>query len=577
MHTLPGGLRAIYNIGKLGWKLRVETRDFGENFHNSMLDLSCEELAFSSSLEMFRKWTSWYYVGNALTLTGNERRREDINKKIEVMVGVFNNCYEIIQNYHNEWKNARERSAKLTKSPPKEKSALSAMNAERGKKLVAKLQEMKRQELNQQRVVVNGEATPLQPLAQAGSPLITATAKNMAKEIEEAQRNSNVMELVSWALHGKEELGKLINQLKEENKVLRRLLRNLEPSMGYDPFQKIRQSERAADLWAEQGQVRIELENLHDALCLVNVGESAVQLAVKLEENFSKTKSKLEDRTSYVSELRRRSNPMYVWLMEVNQGGVDSPTSGGIIISTTVSRYNEEVPNLAQRLTGMSQNNQRYGVIGGTAIDETHKYHLQIIERPKDLASNQKMSEVIQDNTVRREERICVAAQMALSYNHFMSIHRGTVHRHLDSYHLYGPSPPKECKGKWDPRVLRTMFVEFGFGRAVKIGDGEFPSDEEYDASEINHAVELGLLIYQVSAGKKLDYDHTRDGIARQQKTITDCLDDFERVYGSYMRDIIEVCFSNLKEDERDEKVVSEVAVALRHVATQLKNSTTNA
>ncbi|KAI0539726.1 hypothetical protein GGR58DRAFT_499959 [Xylaria digitata] len=568
------GLKAVYDIGKFGWEFWVETQNFGENYQNSRLDLRCQEWAFSSSLDFFTKWISLYRVGSAQTRTGYESEGEDIAKKIRAMVNIFNDCYEVIRNYDNEWKQAKKQPAKLIKPPP----VNSALSVERAREINAKHQQEKRQARDPQRVSIRDGEVVHHPLpAQVKSPFIRATGENMTEEIEKAQKNSTFKELVSWASHGKVQLDNLINQLKDENRVLEGLLRNLEPTMEYDPFQKIRQSKKVHDLWAEQERVRTELTNLHHALCDVNPGESAVQLAVKLEEDFSRTKSKLEHYTSYVSTLRRRSDPMYVWLMEVGQGGLGSPTSDGVILSTTVSRYDgEDIPNLAQKLADMNRNNQKNEVIGVAAIDETHKYHLQIIKRPKDLASNQKMSEVILDNTVRREERICLTAQMALSHNHFMSINQGVVHRHLDSYYLYGPSPPKERKGKWDPKVLRTMFVEFGFGRAVRIGDGEFPSDEEYNDREIDHAVELGLLIYQASAGEKLDYDHTRSDIARQREAITHRLGHFQQVNGLYMREIIEVCFLERKQETWNETVVSEVAVALRNIATRLKNPAAN-
>jgi hypothetical protein len=206
------------------------------------------------------------------------------------------------------------------------------------------------------------------------------------------------------------------------------------------------------------------------------------------------------------------------------------------------------------------------------ALGPERIYHLQTISNPDDLVGGHYVSNIVEDIRLRSEERICLAAQMAQSYIHFMSINHGAVHRHLGSYQIFGQSAPENKEDDWGPEVLSSMWVAFNFGKSRQMGSGKLKPRSEFRENKIDPAIELGVMIYQVTSCHELEYEFTASGLKSAKWTANSNLKDVEDNCGGYMRDVIETCFLDRRGEFKEQKIIEEVASALKHIADLLKN-----
>jgi hypothetical protein len=405
-----------------------------------------------------------------------------------------------------------------------------------------------------------------------GSPAeasLVAHRDRIAERMRDAQNRAEVLQLISWADHGKEEFDAAVRRLKEMNEMLRDMLPLA--TLLDDPFRKIRPVSEKPDLWARTEHVRAELDALNVALRSVNVAHfddstviSPIRLAVKVEEDFDELRA-MAEASGILNGLPLRAKPLLVSLMA-------EPPQSDFILSTTVSKTcGKEVENLPLSMSNLEISKSDFNVIGCVVngIQDQRIYHLQKLAC-EELVGGVAVSQLVEDVNLLQRERICLAALIAHSYVYFMAINQSMSRGLLDCYRLFGQATPKP-PAPWGPELLTSLWVEFGFGAFPTNKSNVLMSRARYRDGTINVAVELGVLIYQITASKTLAYEMTVAGLQGAQEDAEAALMDVEMYCGLYMREIVETCFQGRQSDIKQQRqIVEEVASALSYYASQL-------
>ncbi|KAG9495542.1 hypothetical protein J7337_013791 [Fusarium musae] len=343
-----------------------------------------------------------------------------------------------------------------------------------------------------------------------------------------------------------------------------------------DVFAAIRPSYDRPELWEDTKEIRSELDGLHKALSFVNCnvaknGLQAIPFAVKVEEDFEELRSRAED-SGIISSLPLTREPMLICLMPRPDG---LHTENDFILSTPVTVAKESrITNLPQRIAALKENNQDFDVIGNIehSARETWIYHFQRVE-DVDLIDGHHVSALVEDARLRQKERICLAAGIARSYLHYMEINPGKCHGPLNNYRLFVQESPVTGSRDWALWPSSSLWVEFGFGSSTASKTNKFLSKAQYQEKKISPAVELGVLLYQVTAAESLTYNPTAEGLQIARQTAQDGLSKVEQLCGLFMRDVVAACLMDLGNRWEDRDVVEEVASALIYRAAGLRKA----
>ncbi|KAM5342198.1 hypothetical protein ACJ41O_015229 [Fusarium nematophilum] len=404
---------------------------------------------------------------------------------------------------------------------------------------------------------------------------LAAHKTRIDERVKQAQKRAEFIQLVRWADHGKEEFDGLVSRLKYMNDVLREIL----PIAAQldDPFRKIRPSANPSALWEQTENIRAELDNLHIAIHNINTAipeedVAPLQLAVKLEEDFGEMR-RMADNDGLLTGLMLRAQPMLFCLMQ--KADVPDPLEREFMLSTMVCRASNEIDNLPRRIKTLRNTDADFNEVGSVThgVQDKRIYHLQRI-LSEDLIGGHLVSSLVEDVRLRPRERICLAAQIAKSQLHFIGINPGKPHGPLSKYQLFGQEAPTDPDASWEPELLRSLWLEFGFGTAPTRKKMVLRATAKHRQETIDAAVELGVLIHQVCAGKLLQYESTVAGLDVARQEAQEALKTLESVCGLYTREIVETCFSGQPGDvDEQKKIIAEVTSALVYHAGQLKRT----
>ncbi|KAF4470987.1 hypothetical protein FALBO_2098 [Fusarium albosuccineum] len=533
------------------WKAHRVTKNFGEDFEHSMSSLRSQEWCN----DLARKFENECKVANCAAIA-----TEETSGSPEAKV-----C------------TSRPTSTFL-KFPQRSKieTALQSYFPKRPEtKISQKIQETTNTPpLNTRRPdPISEEGPSFSPTLEKGT--LAYHKKRVDKRIEEAQKKVTVTQLLRWTGHGKQDFDGFILRLRAMNDDLRKLLPIIERLE--DAFRKIRPSPDRPVLWQKTEKIRHELDGLHLALRSVNFaipdeGISPIKLAVKVEEDFDELRSRAED-DGIISGLPLTRHPILISLIPT-LGGLDGADNNFILSTTVLKATENEIFNLPERITTLRNLEPHFNVIGNVihSLENRWIYHLQRVE-DMDLIGGHLVSTLVEDIRLRAKERICLAADIARSYIHFMTINMGRSRGLLSSYRLFGQETPAATTGNWSNELLSSLWVDFGFGTSTTGKAKVFRSKAQYREEKISAAVELGILLYQISAGKALEYDTTAESLQRARQKAREGLPNVEQFCGEYMREIVEICLMEAGNNFEDKDIVEEVASALSYHATRLKKA----
>jgi hypothetical protein len=394
------------------------------------------------------------------------------------------------------------------------------------------------------------------------------------KRIEQAQMRVSRSKLGSWVDHGKQEFEDFVSQLRDMNNDLRKIL----PAMDQlrDAFAMIRTSDRLPQLWKETEEVRGELDGLHKALSFVNrdvpeQGLKSIAFAVKVEEDFDELRSRAEG-DGIISGLPLTRQPTLFCLMSRPDGF--NGRNDFMLTTPVIEAKHSKITNLPNSIADLKERNQDFDIIGNVehSVEDRWIYHLQRVE-DDDLVSGHDVSTLVEHRGLRGKERICLAADIARSYLYYMEINRGKCLGPLTNYRLFGQNAPATEEENWSLQTLGSLWVDFGFGVSPTPKGNKFRSRAKHQEEMISAARELGVLLYQITAGKLLEYNSTAEGLLVALKAAQDGLSGVEQLCGTLMRDVVAVCLMDLGNDLEDKDVVEEVAFSLIYCAMKLKKA----
>lgn len=394
------------------------------------------------------------------------------------------------------------------------------------------------------------------------------------KRIEEAQKRVCLSKLGSWVDHGKQEFDDFVSQLRDMNSDLRKIL----PITDHlrDVFARIRPSDRSPELWEDTKEVRGELDGLHKALSFVNrpvpeKGLKSIAFAIKVEEDFDELRARAEE-DGIISGLPLTRQPTLFCLMPRPDG---FSTRNDFMLTTPVIAANDnKITNLPHSVSDLKERNQDFDIIGNVehSVKDRWIYHLQRVE-DDDLVSGHDVSALVEHRGLRAKERICLAADIARSYLYYMDINQGKCLGPLANYHLFGQSNSATGDANWTLQTLGSLWVDFGFGLSTAPKRNKFRSRAQYQEEKISASMELGVLLYEIMAGRLLEYDSTIEGLRIAKIAAQDGLSEVEQHCGMLMRDVVAICLMDLMDDLEDKDVVEEVASVLIHHTKKLKKA----
>ncbi|KAF2972722.1 hypothetical protein GQX73_g859 [Xylaria multiplex] len=560
-----GAISKLYGLGKVAWKFYETTRQFGQDFETCMDDFHTQEWVFGSQLNTFKMSLEAYPQADP----EHQRRRKGIANLIDQLVDIFNATYDIVEKYDTQCSNGtctahkhgtdtashdirhHKTTNKLQKNVEAPAHGLGAIQTWLIKRLKMMEQKLKETgESEKRRIRSSKEGQPdYKPTTTTVAGESSAVDHKRRRELrlekrKRQQESARSEDLVSWAAHGKEDFTTSVAKLKNKNDELRILLSYL-PSK--DPFKKIRPLREYCGLWKKTETIRDDIEALHRALRKVNRARDQdkpkpIELAVKLE-----TKPK-----DLLRKLQRYSQ-------------IDEDATPNVVISLLPTT---ETPffNSSTRLNTMEPSKNRVGHLEG---NEKTCHDLRIISVADELDHGRKLDDIIQLGLLPDKTRRAIAAKVAMAHVHFSDINSGTVHRHLGSYQVFPLAQDPTQPQNWKPKEITSLYVNFGFGQELQgLVVEKLPSDNDWNASLIDSAVELGILIFQIMALKRLEYPHTAQGLDLARAEIKDGhLDELERECGLFIREIVETCFiesyQDQNEDGKVERILAEVAAAL--------------
>lgn len=123
-------------------------------------------------------------------------------------------------------------------------------------------------------------------------------------------------------------------------------------------------------------------------------------------------------------------------------------------------------------------------------------------------------------------------------------------------------------------------WLDYGFGSPVqKSGRVSLNAPAPLDSSKIDPALELGVLLYQITSCSKIPYGNTIPELKRAGEEAKSSLNKILDVSGVLVKEIVETCFESCPEnhissgEEQDPSfvVIEEVASALRHHVNLLR------
>ncbi|KAM0266218.1 hypothetical protein ACHAPA_007220 [Fusarium lateritium] len=584
------GLRSL-------WKAYKTASSYGEDFELSLVSLRSQEWIFTTQLQQYE--VRWRLEGADVLHGGNQQSlKQAIAAQIESILRVLDKCYEVVRKFDQEDteeggsvtgaeepeivaqtapQNARRPIHKLVKAPQRSVIEAKARKYLDRVKRSANVKGNAKSQLSHdaESVGMSEPESVSSPSPRKGlSEEYTIQEQRVDKRIEEAQKRVSRSKLGSWVDHGKQEFEEFVSQLRELNNDLREIL----PVMNRlrDVFATIRPSDRSPEVWQDTQEVRDELDGRHKALSFVNrampeQGLKPIVFAVKVEEDFNELRSRAEE-DGIISGLPLTRQPTLFCLMPRPDG---SNTRNDFMLTTPVIEGKDNrITNLPHSIADLKGRDEHFDIIGNVehSVKDRWIYHLQRVE-DDDLVSGHDVSTLVEHQGLRAKERICLAADIARSYLYYMEINRGKCLGPLTNYRLFGQNAPATEDANWSLQTLGSLWVEFGFGLSTAPKSSKFRSRTQYQEERISAAMELGVLLYEVTAGKLLEYNPTAEGLQIARKAAQDGLSEVEQHCGILARDVVAACLMDLGNDLKDKDVVEEVAYVLIHYAVRFKKA----
>lgn len=357
-----------------------------------------------------------------------------------------------------------------------------------------------------------------------------------------------------WAHHGKTDFEDLIRTLFEMNQELKDMLPALElPSS----FNKIRGDQPRSYLWERTAEVRKALEALNITLRRANKPDllpdgKLLKITVRLENNHGDTTQLLEERTKFYNALPLRGDPIAFRLTTFFQKPGDGATLENLeaLVCTSITQPSGvQIQNIAQKLQEATIPNNpedQFAELGHLPQDpyNTWSVHKEVQSQELRWLDEKTLDDCVTHSNFTDVQRIELATKIAMAHLHFASINRGFSLRCLSSYRYFRYSTTKAKD--WTIPFTSIPWLDYGFGSpaqsASRISLNAPPKDI---STRIDPAKELGVLLYQITSGKKIDYPRTVAGLEDAIKKARKSLDDILGVCGLVVKEIVEVCFGS--------------------------------
>lgn len=432
-------------------------------------------------------------------------------------------------------------------------------------------------------------------LQRAGELAQYESTYDARKEWEDAVKSRQELvtlsEKISWAHHGKDEFDGLVQAIYQRNHELRDLIPKLQLPK---PFDKIRGGLKRPHLWGETREVRKALENLNVTLRRINLptNNRTLKVTIRLEEDHDETRRFFEEKASFFTQLPLRNNPLAFRLATYFQRasrpvGISQVE---ILICSTISKASgTEIGNLPEKLQSIEisiDDSDQFAEVGHlmpTMPDfrNTWSVFREVRTNKFEWLSEGTLEDFIDSGNFTPYQRIYLAAKVATAHLLFAAINRGFAHRQLKSYRYFRQSADKSHD--WTIPFVNMPWLDYGFGSPVpKTGDRirlNAPAQEA--PAKIDPAIDLGVLLYQITSCKRLQYENTDSALMKAGEEARKSLDKILSVCGLPVMEIVETCFETCPPDKRTVGgedgqdpafvVIEEVAPALNCLAKKFK------
>ncbi|KAL2056509.1 hypothetical protein ABVK25_002903 [Lepraria finkii] len=309
--------------------------------------------------------------------------------------------------------------------------------------------------------------------------------------------------------------------------------------------------------------VRKALHRLHRGLaCLGDTSESDHQLSIQLREHWDNTSMELSSLTdieirdgSYVFSIQKSHsyNPdpdSVLLLVDTRKKVPDSPDDDGMIANLPRLRDLDGPRFLRQGSS--SDQRSRVETLGYIPTPQSRSISndLHIVHQaPTSWRSPLHLAEILSDPSyvehITPVEIIWLAKLLVTSHLCFLPVQRDlNVQPRPSNYRFY--CKPEEDFNPWaenNPLILKP-FLSIGFGTNRNQTPGGL--------SDFNHppyasVIELGLVLYQIGAGRVIDYGTGRAGLAKAKAKVLRELErdsSVDTFAGSSYVSIIEGCLN---------------------------------
>lgn len=415
----------------------------------------------------------------------------------------------------------------------------------------------------------------VQLLHNTSQPVLGGAKDRQKKRVDEAKARGLTWTKIVWADHRKSEFENLLARLISMNAELLVAI----PDLQYEnPLLRLRGNWPAPTIWRDTESVREDLHELNDAICVANgdITDSDPRMAILLEPSLDTTEWVNGNRLR--SGLRTRRQPNFFRLMARSgyNSTVQSPADNqdiclDILATATASRPNPRLEITTGSLTEKLRHAQvqhrataesRFTEIGEIDYDGSI-FNLRHVHG-FNLGYEQGLDEVIEEESFTDAARIQLAFNVALGHIHLSEadperFQRLTKHyRFLHGEHAHSWTEP---------------WLDNGFGSSPQLDDTEYVRRTKHEIREkkVDPAIDLGLLLYQITSGTPLDYETTSESLKHAKRLVQSPLKEISRRSGPITGEIVKACFLEVPytRTSRDPSwmIIEEVASALdRHV-----------
>ncbi|KAH9895345.1 hypothetical protein F4778DRAFT_783701 [Xylariomycetidae sp. FL2044] len=556
---------------------------YGVDFNESITRLGSQRELFDKSLAKYEVYLTGIPAGPRRI---DNSLRTRIGEQVEALARVFDNCDKIVRKYDVESKKAEILGIETEAGNHEQNTAPSQSPGSGGRHDQPDNRFKKPQEHSQALQSAQTTGSPDAVTTAAGSnekderDRLNATQlqlspreRRLKREVD-AQKNTKIVDRLKWADHGKDDFEANIKKLDDMNSELERLLPGLETE---NLIWTLRGNGPPPELWSQSDRLRQDVHDLEWALKDREGSDTNLTFAIRLENNHDDVLRWMSAYGLLDGLLLRQNSPSFFRLMALPQGRQpDCNATAEHIMAGTVSTHEEGtgIKDVFQGIEDAKKTSsdvlkEPFQEIGFISLDTARTFHLRRVLEPQGVSwvKEQTVADVLESG-LHEHLRVGLAETIALAHIHFTNSVPVFTARQMKDFRFF--------KRSTDEAVDRTAAYldNFSLPPARRAIPWESMSNEKID-----RALELGILLYQITSGQALTYDPSAAGLAQIRDEAVKSLNKVLDTCGMFVKNIVELCLCQDRPPRRDQRdpasvIVEEAAYALQWQMKQLRQAT---